>query len=121
MNADAYAQRIAMETRKAVSQGADRRSVGYLEAMARERVMTAGREYQASEDVQGFEDRPPTELVVEIEDELADALAWAVAFRLRMEAAGIDVPVSRFIATIAEAREDMAGWWTDARTAEETE
>lgn len=115
MTADDYAQAIAQEARAAVEAGGHRRALGYLSDQARWRVRQAGLEYQRTDDVQGFEVRHPTDLVREIEDEIADAMAWAVALRLRMKDAGIDIPVTRFLARLAEAQDEMVGWWTDAR------
>lgn len=118
MTADDYAHAIAQEARAAVEAGASRRAIGYLSDQARQRVRSAGLEYQRTDAVQGFEVRHPTDLVCEIEDELADAMAWAVALKLRMKQAGHDVSIRAFLTTLAELQQDMAGWWTDARGVE---
>lgn len=115
MTADDYAQAIAQEARAAVEAGGNRRALGYLSDQARQRVRQAGLEYQRTDDVQGFEVRHPTDLVTEVEDELADAMAWAVALKLRMKAAGHDIKIGAFLVTLGELQQDMAGWWTDAR------
>ena len=81
--------------------------------LAMRRAMSEGLAYQATRNRQGFEDRPPLELVRELEEELADVVAWWVALLLRLEAEDIPVPnLERVMAPITDLGLELAHWRT---------
>lgn len=84
-------------------------SARLLEAMARARVVSVGREYSDAVDAQGFERRAPRELIEEVEQEIADAAAWAVALSIRMSKMDCPIWITGFLRALVDLTGESTG------------
>lgn len=93
----------------------DSPAAAYLACEAAARIRGAGREYEVSDDLQGFETLHPVELCGELEAEIADAAAWAVALKLIMSRYGMTIHIRSFLFSLQELIGDLSCWRLDAR------
>ena len=93
----------------------DSPAAAYLASEAADRIRGAGREYEVADNLQGFETLHPVELCGEIEAEIADAAAWAVALKLVMARHGMTIHIRSFLFSLEGLIGDLACWRLDAR------